>query len=95
MSDTSTLKVMDKIMGEDRKALAAREKKMSKGDGSYFGPMGDMNEEIRIKKADAGGFILCWYGPNGSRDVIAKTKEEIGELVSKFFSGEEKDADEE
>jgi hypothetical protein len=92
----NTLDMVGKFLAED-KATAEKRSKSSK-DAPYY-PMNELRERLEIRKADAGGLILCWYGPNGSREVIVKDASEAVPIMEKFFSGEDPgeadDADEE
>ncbi len=89
----STMDMVGKILAEDDKTAAAQRKRADKGDGYYGGPVsvGDYRERIEFKKADAGGMIACWYGPNGSRDIVVKDADEAADVLKKFFSGESDD----
>lgn len=82
----STMEMVDKILAEDAKTAAAQKKRVEKGDGALY-PMavGEYRERIEVKKADAGGMIVCWYGPNGSREVIAKDAAEAAAVIEKYF----------
>ncbi len=83
----NTLDMVDKILNEDKATYEAQKKRREKGDGGecYPMPVGDYRERLEIKKADAGGMILCWYGPNGSREVIVKDASEAVPIIEKFF----------
>ncbi len=90
----STMDMVGKILAEDDKTAAAQRKRADKGEygGPYLssGPS-DYRERIEFKKADAGGMIACWYGPNGSRDIVVKDADEAADVLKKFFSGESDD----
>ena len=93
----NTLDMLNKILSEDDKTAAAQKKRMDKGEGGgYISPsVGDYRERLEIKKADVGGMIICWYGPNGSREVVVKDASEAVPVIEKFFSGNDTDSDEE
>ncbi len=82
----STLDMVGKLLAEDHKTAEAQAKNRDKG--NYIGGPSEVGEELRIRKADAGGMIVCWYGPNGSRDIIVKDASEAAAVIKKFFAGE-------
>lgn len=91
MAENSTMKTMAKLLAQDRETISAQEKSAAKGNGYMSSPSMDFGESITIKKADAGGMILCWYGPNGSRDIIVKTAAEAAPLIEQFFKDASED----
>ncbi len=81
----STLDMVGKLLAADRKTAEENSKKAAKG--AYISGPSEVGEEIRFRKADAGGMIACWYGPNGSRDIIVKDAKEGAAVLQKFFAG--------
>lgn len=83
----STLEMVGKLLAEDAKTISKQREAADKGKGYYGGISPDYNESLTIRKADAGGMIVCWYGPNGSRDIIVKDADEAAGVIKKFFEG--------
>ena len=94
MAQQDTLKVLGKIMAEDGAMAKKIHEAQEKGKGGGYGimPSQDLHERLEIKKADAGGLILCWYGPNGSREIVAEDIDKAIPLIKKFFSAADSDS---
>ncbi len=83
----STLDMVGKLLAAD-KATAKKQQEMADKGKGYIGSMErEVGENISFRKADAGGMIACWYGPNGSRDIIVKDAKEGAAVLQKFFAG--------
>ncbi len=92
MGMDKTLKMVGKLLAEDKATAAKQSKASEKGHGYAMGPS-EVGENISFRKADAGGMIACWYGPNGSRDIIVKDAKEGAAVLQKFFSGSDGDTE--
>ncbi len=82
----STVEMVGKLLAEDMATAEKQRKAADKGNGYMSGPSSEVGENISFRKADAGGMIACWYGPNGSRDIIVKDADEGAAVLKKFFS---------
>ncbi len=78
----ATLKV-DKKKAPALKSLVQALTKTDKRDSSPspYVP----SKSVNIKEADAGGFIVCAYGPNGENTVVMENLDGLAEVVGGYF----------
>lgn len=42
-------------------------------------------KNLSVKKADAGGYVVCSYGPNGENTVVMEDLSGLGEVAKSYF----------